>query len=417
MGEADLMKKIFILSIGLLLVINLVSALECQYTQTENYTQFVNYSRIGSVDYGKPFIEIKNFAQSSSTGDRYITYSTSPTKFDVFNNFEYPVKIDLSYIVDGQPQEKTIEIAPAYYQTISYDYPKNIVQDTIRFKIIDPSYLKQGIEQRTFTRDVCKQCEGKDCLNDGASCSRDAVCGSGICNIARFCGDKIIVPCANGTLNCNNQSCLKPSMKKSGEAYQCIWECKSGVGYKGVCKDTFLWNLMKVMLFLVFLALILSLAWFFYRRGEKYQEEKIKKLEKLEEDIKKKEEIKKELKKEVKNKEEIKKIVEEIKEETKKLQEEKEKYKKERLTPFLNAQGSKVIINENGYEVFQNSGKLFHRWWYETQHHAKIKPGCEIHHKNFNKRDNDIKNLQEVTVEEHDRLHAKRDYEIQEKIN
>ena len=68
----------------------------------------------------------------------------------------------------------------------------------------------------------------------------------------------------------------------------------------------------------------------------------------------------------------------------------------------------KTIERFEGYEVFANSGKLFHRWWFEHNHDRKIKKGHEIHHKNLNKRDNRIENLVELSPKEHERLHKQR---------
>ena len=90
------------------------------------------------------------------------------------------------------------------------------------------------------------------------------------------------------------------------------------------------------------------------------------------------------------------------------LKEEKEILDKERLTPFTNKQGHRVHINENGYEVFDRDGNLFHKWWFKHKNNRWIKEGYEIHHIDFNKRNNEIDNLEEITPEEHHKKHLER---------
>ena len=82
------------------------------------------------------------------------------------------------------------------------------------------------------------------------------------------------------------------------------------------------------------------------------------------------------------------------------------KIEKEKRTPYKNKQGVKVFINEDGYEVFaNNSKKLFHRWWYERKHRTTIGPNYEIHHKDGDKTNNNIDNLEKLSKEEHRMKH------------
>lgn len=66
-----------------------------------------------------------------------------------------------------------------------------------------------------------------------------------------------------------------------------------------------------------------------------------------------------------------------------------------------------IIDNKSGYEQFPKNGKFFHRWYYEREK-GKIPYGYEIHHKDGNKRNNLLDNLELVTKEEHDKIHNRR---------
>ena len=154
--------------------------------------------------------------------------------------------------------------------------------------------------------------------------------------------------------------------------------------------------------------LILAIAYFFYWKGKKFQEGYAKRLQELEKEIAKKEKALIRLKNKKKTKKETEKLTQKIKAERKKLQKEKDKYKQERKKPFSNKQSYKVYINENGYEVFSNTGDLFHRWRFKHKHNRKIKPSYHIHHKDFNKRNNDIKNLEELSSSLHRQRHLDR---------
>jgi hypothetical protein len=91
-----------------------------------------------------------------------------------------------------------------------------------------------------------------------------------------------------------------------------------------------------------------------------------------------------------------------------KLKSATERYEKTIVDTYAK-QGYKVHIR-NGYVAFDNTGNYFHIWKYESHHNKKVKPGHEIHHKDFNKLNNDINNLLELTREEHDRIHNERAY-------
>jgi len=118
-------------------------------------------------------------------------------------------------------------------------------------------------------------------------------------------------------------------------------------------------------------------------------------------------------------KERIKDSTQEIHDLRKKERKEKEKLKEGRLKPFTNKQGYKVIINDHGYEQFaknlkypEKEGGLFHRWYarkniyYKNRHKYPLHfTDYEVHHKDNNKRNNDLDNLEILTREEHKQRH------------
>lgn len=229
------MAKSFIILIVILLISS-VYALDCQYTQNNtNYEK--GYYFIVDGDYlDYPALEVKNFQQSSKVGDRYITYSTSPASFDVYNNYNEPIETEISFIVDGSEQKEILTIDPKGFVSIKRDYPYSIDNSSTMFDILSPSNLEYKFESKPFMIEVCKMCGITHCFNDNSLCTLDSECGSGICNIAGYCGNTKIVSCEPyGKLNCNNQSCLMPSIKEFGEAYSCDFECKSGIGEDGIC--------------------------------------------------------------------------------------------------------------------------------------------------------------------------------------
>jgi hypothetical protein len=334
--------------------------------------------------------------------------------------------------------------------------------------------------QKTIETAVCIKCGNKTCLDDDTSCVNDKECGSGICNIAGFCGQEKVVNCPNGKLNCDDWTCLYPSNKSIGEGYSCEWECISGFGKEGVCKETNEKVMKDRTIFIVITLFVLAISLFLIiisnnkkiwdnkrkkesakakEKAKKEGKEIIKKSKK--ESAKAKEKAKKEGKEIIKkSKEELKRIENKLviknkqkkeikedlillknekdktKEEEKELinkkkelleknleieklsEEEKNKQKKldeeirnseiKRTTPFLNKQGYRVYLNEDGYEVFEDSGSPFHVWWFKHNHNRKIKKGYHIHHKDHNKRNNDIDNLEEKEPKEHYWEHKKR---------
>lgn len=70
--------------------------------------------------------------------------------------------------------------------------------------------------------------------------------------------------------------------------------------------------------------------------------------------------------------------------------------------------GQEFILNNCGYYVSRRGLDiigLLHRYKYEIEHNCVIPKGMVIHHKNFDKLDNDIDNLQIMTRAKHNKIH------------
>lgn len=59
-----------------------------------------------------------------------------------------------------------------------------------------------------------------------------------------------------------------------------------------------------------------------------------------------------------------------------------------------------ISSNEHGHR-----GKALHRVIYEDYHHCTLLPHANIHHKDFNKHNNNIDNLILLTASEHQKIH------------
>ena len=69
-----------------------------------------------------------------------------------------------------------------------------------------------------------------------------------------------------------------------------------------------------------------------------------------------------------------------------------------------------IVKEYNGYQKVVsrkegNHGKYLHRLIYEDYHKVTILDGIHVHHKNGNKTDNSISNLELISSSEHDKLH------------
>lgn len=71
-----------------------------------------------------------------------------------------------------------------------------------------------------------------------------------------------------------------------------------------------------------------------------------------------------------------------------------------------------ATVNQDGYyEIVSmkegNKDKLLHRLIYEDYHNTTLEKGMHVHHRNMNKLDNCVLNLEALTAAEHISLHRK----------
>jgi hypothetical protein len=415
-----------------LLIIPYVYSLECQYKDTETYIEneevfYYNGQRIGSN------LNLSDLVKVQIDG----------STIKVTNNLEVPITLNVKYqrLAGGscvnEQRSAMITVNPLDFGTIEDSCSLSL----IKYSFAEPNVIFSRVKTVEKKREVCKQCAGKQCLDDGEKCSIDDECGSSICNIAGYCGNSKTVPCQDGLMNCNNKSCLKPSTKTGGEAYNCIWECKSNKGENGICK----WRTIDLVMIISLLTCVIGVASFFIvkliRRGpiikgaKKDAEEIINNAQKeaqniinkaqialknINDELKTKLEEKEKLKTEMVSlkgqKEEADKIRKELNktnEEINILKEKKQSEIKEILESYEIRYGHKFKL-ENGRIKFVKSwldpnkeGEFFHIWWFK-QYHGKIKSGYDIHHKDFDPLNNDIDNLEEMEHNKHMELHKHR---------
>ena len=114
----------------------------------------------------------------------------------------------------------------------------------------------------------------------------------------------------------------------------------------------------------------------------------------------------------------IKELIKQNTDYTKTLIISKDRLDTERRKVRINKQGSKVIIGEDGYEVFSDSNKPFHRYWAEKEIYKLHKDFFNntfntsfefliVHHIDNYKTNNDAKNLAIITKELHKEINHK----------
>jgi hypothetical protein len=411
--------------------------LACQYQVNEIHTETVANIHNGDQVLG-PALVFDSFAKAEGGYDSFKIHN--PLSIDITIQVEYTQILtgagptferygNSAEVTIPQNDFVTLQTKDAF-QNSFLNYETHIDTESIKYTIISPSGLTVQNDIINKSIPVCRLCLGKQCLNDKQVCSNDLECGSGICSIGNYCDKTRVVDCPSGTLNCLNKSCLAPGTKGLDQGYMCGWECASGFGQQGVCKKNPIQFLKDILYWLAGLILLVGAGIIFLqiaRKGEIIQSgwrkrgeiikgaeakcqqkrEQIEELEQVLNDMNYQIHKAKSQSEELNHtKRQQKKVIEEIKYQTRQLKLEKVKLTKEKLKPYRNKQGYLVHLNDDGYEIFENSGKLVHLWVW-VQNRGQIPFGYEVHHKDRNKLNNDISNLELMDSDQHKLLHGR----------
>jgi hypothetical protein len=206
----------------------------CQYKELKETNEFMQvlYDQQGN-RYENP-VEAKNIAGGQGWAS-----------FDLINKIPFQVSVKVNYDLGHSGgsfwpnQEEFHDIDSLEIISIINRGSSGILWGTTSINSIKINYLSNSqleVKSEKIYEEVCKECNDELCLNDGERCVNNSKCGSGICNIAGFCGTEKIVECAESFKNCNNESCLEIGVKKVGESYSCDFECKTNYGKEGICK-------------------------------------------------------------------------------------------------------------------------------------------------------------------------------------
>jgi len=309
----------------------------------------------------------------------------------------------------------------------------SINEDSLIYHIDKPQIMYPEEIEIEKTRTVC---DGK---NNGSMCTNDNECGSRKCNFAGFCGK--FTHCPEGTTNCQNIKCLVPSSKDLGESYLCDWECKTNYGKEGRCERTTetvlkervkFWSIVALIFGIATLLLVISFHREIWKKitnmvkdkAEKEAEEirenakreaesiirdSEQRLKQNVEEIKEKQKIKEEIEKamaKLGDSEEIRDKLAKVNEDIKTLTTQKDYEIRRYLDTLEKKEGHKFIL-DGGYVRYAKSlfnpnekGGFYHTWVWKKRY-KKVRKGYHIHHKDKNKLNNNIENLEEVEGDDH----------------
>lgn len=472
------MNRLFCFLFLSIFLTNFVFALDCQYTETENYEVFEEglYNLDGEY-MGYP-LEFKDFL----SGRMNIRGCNRPS-FKVYNPNDKDIVLNISYQTSWSnafgTRSRTHQTTIALNKYSLSDKIEgscldigsgSISPESIKYTIFEPEEIVLRMEKVTKQREICKLCLNEICLNDGAFCNPlydDEKCGSGICNIAGFCGHQKIVECPLGKLNCQDKICLKPSTKEEGESYMCSFECKSDRFENGICLKSSLVLQQErdernknFIIFGVIVLIILSigvgyLGVYRWRETEKRRKKAEKEIEELLEKIDSLQKEKSDLQSSIKNlnskikkgKEKIISLKKDIKNSKGKAKEQLEKNlkyeeqkQKNRLSKLKEEEGKIITLEKDlaskklkfnkenkeflikkaldkykqryddifydkkdGYIKFSNNGDFLHRFIYRRKFDKDLRNKA-VHHIDADKLNNEDWNLIALPYEEHKRL-------------
>ena len=214
------MKKIIILSLIFIITMNIVSALDCQYTEINDYT--ITKEVLVSQERDHYYNQTLNISDFG-TQKKSINNVCPNGVFKVSSPFNFEIQVIITLVNSwDQIKSRTISILPKNYfivndidckQGVSCD-SCSVKQNTVQYEILEPEHLIP--EYKTFNQQevVCKECNGKECLNDGDLCPSFNECGGGYCIEGQCSNDKFCFnnncKCSESEIQCdNNQQCVK----------------------------------------------------------------------------------------------------------------------------------------------------------------------------------------------------------------
>jgi flagellar basal body-associated protein FliL len=448
------MKKLLLLIISMILMINIVLAIDCQYKQSETYQveEYRYYLDNKLLNEGPTF----EYQDTSLTTARFKVYN--PYDFDI--TIAIPYKTKSNWYGDGSGSVNAIVSANEFAVFDSQHNNGGPVSEP-DLQIIDPAITKK-FELVSKQREICKLCLGKNCLNDGAICSNPTECGGnfcieGVCSNSEKCYNNDC-KCSTDKIQCDdNTKCVLRNSIELDTKTICNKneECVSGYidpNTKLCAKSPSQIQKEKdeknegivISIIVLSIIIVVGIGIYLYLKNKNEEEKqkteyaKQKTIQKQMEFVVTKLHTKNLELEKIKNEIHELKIHKKIKEdEVRTLKNLKEKEsalfseiqgieqqideKWENLKPFPDAQAKNrlVIINPylGGYKCFYNkelelkeypTSSLVHRWVWKHKTGSWPKPGYHIHHVDGDKYNNDPNNLEEIDGYEHFEMHRSR---------
>jgi len=217
------MKKIFIFCLIFLLLVasSYSEELTCQYTSIEEY------SVLGDIYYldKEP---IEGYPQ-------ILNYTVTSTEviFLTYNPFNFSIDVKLVWRAGGGVKGDTMQylegtISPGGYKEFVGEYLQASNIEVPHLEVLDPELVIKK-EEIVKQREICKQCNGKNCLDDGESCGKDAECGGthcveSVCTTSDKCY-KNDCKCEANEVQCEtNYKCVKRLSIEEGSKPICSFE-------------------------------------------------------------------------------------------------------------------------------------------------------------------------------------------------
>ena len=242
-------KRLFFSILFLFLIIPFSQGLKCQYSEIVSSER--NVIAVYDIDTN----------QLIGTEDDIVFEGVdnppNSTFFNIVNLFNVDLNIDLSYeyvyrepytvqetvLVEENlwlPANGSVEISQ---KLIGFPTDFRILPESVSLIFLDTNFVFVGFEFVEELKEVCLDCLGVQCLNDGEACSTGAECGGGYC-INEVCSNALV--CYNNDCGCDsltelqcpdNTKCVSKASLPVGATPVClIEECETGfVNLDGVC--------------------------------------------------------------------------------------------------------------------------------------------------------------------------------------